>query len=60
MLKISPTESGDNLAVMLIPPRMFPLPGLAAFVVVAGATWALADLASEMELHVAGRELSFG
>jgi hypothetical protein len=60
MLKISPTESGDNLAVMLIPPCVFPLPGFAAFVMVAFGARALTVGAEKVKLHVARGELSFG
>jgi len=44
----------------MIPPSVFPLPSFGAFVVVALAARAFADLTSEMELHVARGELSFG
>jgi hypothetical protein len=39
---------------------MFPLTGFAAFVVVAFAAGPVADLALEVELHVARGELSCG
>ncbi|WP_159437806.1 hypothetical protein [Pseudomonas moorei] len=45
---------------IFIPPRVFPLPGLAAFIVVSGAAGLPALVAEKVKLHVARSEFSFG